>query len=185
MEGASLGWILSLAVGLGVARGAPSVAPIGVRAVGLRAKAATEPRAAAQDEGHWIARRTWHLGNDETPDWSEASPTPDGTRLDLEFEVQRAPAEAVLELWQRSIDQDWYVELNGVRVATLRHDAELRRRVYALPAGALRAGENRLSVVGEQDTDDVTVGRIRWFGRGLREHLDLFRRGSAITEKAP
>lgn len=114
-----------------------------------------------------------HLGDNTTPDWAEAPPEPEGGEFTLSFQARARTAESVLELSQRSIDDAWWIELNGVRVAELERGTALAVRHYVLPGGVLREGENRLRVHGAKPTDDITIGRMRLFPSTLREVLDL------------
>jgi hypothetical protein len=114
-----------------------------------------------------------HLGDNSTPDWSESPREPEGGEFTLVFEARARAAESVLELTQRSVDDTWWVELNGVRALELERGTALAVRHYPLPGGLLRVGENRLRVHGAKPTDDIAVGRMRLHLGTLREVLDL------------
>jgi hypothetical protein len=117
--------------------------------------------------------RMHHLGDNETPDWSEAPAKPEGARLDLEFQARALDVEATLELEQGHVNELWHVEINGTRVAVLLRRDGLERQHYALPPGTLRDGRNTFALVGEVPTDDITIGHIRLHERPLRAVLEL------------
>jgi hypothetical protein len=120
--------------------------------------------------------RLHHLGNDRTPDWPEASVEPEGTRFEVVFESAGTNATAwMLFLRQRSIDNVWRLAINGVEVGPLQRGGELVERWYALPAGSVKAGSNRLTIVPETPSDDIVVGDVRLVERSVREHFDLQR----------
>jgi hypothetical protein len=127
----------------------------------------------SQDEVLWIDAGFHHLGDDETPEWSEAPPAPEGRRLDLTFESTQNETEWVLALRQRSIDNTWRVLLGDREVAILRPGADLALEHYVVPAGAVRDGRNTLSFVPDTPTDDVTLGEVRLHRETLRELFDL------------
>lgn len=128
----------------------------------------------------WDAEEVWeiepamrHLGDNTTPDWEESPPDPEGGEFELVFEARARAGESVLELAQRSVDDTWWIEINGVRAVELEHATALCVRHYPVPGGVLRDGENRLRVHGAKPTDDIAVGRMRLHARTLREVLDL------------
>jgi hypothetical protein len=114
-----------------------------------------------------------HLGNDRTADWTESPVEPEGGELERVFPAPARAHESLLELAQRSVDNAWWIELNGVRVAQLERGTPLEVHHYPIPGGVLRDGENRLRVHGERPTDDIAVGRMRLHAATLRETLDL------------
>lgn len=123
--------------------------------------------------GQVLTERSWHLGNDPTPDWTEAPEEPEGVALELTFEAEAPAGESVLALRQRSVDGIWHVELGGERVATLERHPELVTRYVVLPPGAVVDGTNSLRIAGEDPADDVTLGELVWYDRSLRELFDL------------
>ena len=121
----------------------------------------------------WITEASFHLGNDATPEWTEASPEPDGTRLDLEFDALHNDRERALEIWSRHVDERWSIEINDLEIGTLARGAELRSGYYPVPAGTLRDGRNTLSISTARVGDDITVGRIRLLTQSYRELLRI------------
>lgn len=120
-------------------------------------------------EGRELTGRYHHLGNDTLRDWPEASPEPEGKRLDLDFDSRANSGEWTLALEQRSIDRRWSIQLNGVDVGRLKPLPELAARSYSLPAGCIRDGANRLSFVPDDPNDDVVIGKVHLIERSLRE----------------
>ena len=43
---------------------------------------------AQQDPGQWLYKDFFHLGNDECPEWTEASLLPDGTAFEIDFNAK-------------------------------------------------------------------------------------------------
>ncbi|MFG0316960.1 MAG: hypothetical protein ACF8XB_06795, partial [Planctomycetota bacterium JB042] len=113
-----------------------------------------------------------HLG-DSRVSWPDVPPEPEGGRYDLTFEAAAIDGEAVLFLRHRDVDDPWHVELNGVRVASLRVTKQDGRYPYVLPAGSIAAGPNRLAVVCETTTDDIVLGDVRLDPRPLEVALAL------------
>ncbi|MAF64713.1 MAG: hypothetical protein CMJ84_03505 [Planctomycetes bacterium] len=114
-----------------------------------------------------------HLGDDVTPEWPEASATPEGTSLRLEFEGRARNGESVLWITQRSVDNAWHLGLNGERVALLARGAGPVERWYAIPGGTLVDGTNVLEITPEVPADDVVLGNLRLTEGSLREVLRL------------
>jgi hypothetical protein len=108
-----------------------------------------------------INSRRVHLRSGDKPEWQEfATQTPYGRRLDLTFIANSNRTEATLFIRQDEVRQDWPVELNGKRIGKLfTMEADL---VHALvvPAGALREGENKLSIIPPRDNDDIFINEI-------------------------
>ena len=129
---------------------------------------------ARQDDEPWeLDPAMHHLGDNATPEWSEAPAEPEGGGLEFTFEGRAVAGETTLELTRRHVDDPWHVEINGRRVGRLATGAELSVQYLPLPAGLLRAGENTFRLVGSKPTDDITVGRIRLHPRPFRAVLDL------------
>lgn len=102
-----------------------------------------------------------HLRSGDKPEWQEfAARTPHGRRLDLQFNASSNRTEAALFIRQDEVRQDWAVEINGRRRGKLfTMEADLVHTV-ALPPGALRDGENQLSIIPPRNNDDIFVGEI-------------------------
>ena len=115
-----------------------------------------------------------HLGNDETPEWSEAPATPEGKRLDLEFQARARAGDSVLWVRQRSVDNVWRLKINGVDMGTLKTNNEPADFWYHVEGGTLKSGKNTLSVTPEGDpNDDIVLGNFRLVEGSLRDALGL------------
>ncbi|MCY3001547.1 MAG: CehA/McbA family metallohydrolase [Planctomycetota bacterium] len=142
---------------------------LAVGALGLLAAASLQDTR----PGRVLDAKLHHLGDDRTPEWSEAPADPEGRRLDLDFEASTHATDWMLYVRQRSIDNVWRLVVNDVEVARLTTGAELVERWYSLQAGTLRAGKNRISFVPDTPTDDVVIGDVRLVERSAREVFDL------------
>lgn len=140
-----------------------------VGAVGLLAAASLQDTR----PGRVLDAKLHHLGDDRTPEWSEASAEPEGRRLDVDFEARTHATDWMLYVRQRSVDNVWRLVVNGAEIARLTPGAELVERWYSLPAGTLRDGANRISFVPDTPTDDVVLGDVRLVERSAREVFDL------------
>ena len=114
-----------------------------------------------------------HLGDDPTPEWTEAPTTPEGTQLVLEFEARAIEGEAALSIGARSVGSQWSIRLNGQGIGELARFDGLRQRFYPVPAGVLRDGVNQLEFLPADPADDITVGNIVLHEGSLRRVLNL------------
>src|SRR5438093_761330 len=130
-----------------------------------------------------INQQRLHLGVAGKPEWEEfAGHTPAASRLDLHFQAQTNRAEATLFIRQDDVRQDWFVELNGRRVGKLfLMEADLIRAL-SVPPGALRQGENVLSLIPPKEIDDIVVREIRLDPRPLDEALQEAKLALRVTE---
>jgi hypothetical protein len=116
--------------------------------------------------------KLYHLGTPGDPEWREfEGKAPHGRRLDLKFSAQANASESTLFVRQRDVKLEWGVELNGRKIGKLfLAEADLVQAL-PLPAGALREGENTLSVIPPKERDDIEVGEIKLDPRPLKETL--------------
>jgi len=128
---------------------------------------------AATSDARPITERVWHLGDNETPEWPEAPTVPDGQGIEVTFEGRAFAGEGVLFCEQRNVNNDWHLELNGTRFATLAKKDGLEEEYYKLPAGLVIDGTNTLRLVGDTPTDDITFGKLRYFETSLHELFNL------------
>jgi hypothetical protein len=130
-------------------------------------------RLAAADEAPLLLNtQRVHLGTPGSPewDWFENDPARPG-RLDLSFRATPNRNEATLLVRQDDVKQEWIVELNGQRVGKLfLMEADLTHTI-ALPAGALRDGDNVLSIIPPRENDDVILREIAIDARPPAEAL--------------
>ncbi len=137
-------------------------------------------------EGRVLDARMHHLGDDETPKWSEASARPEPSPLEIVFESQANASEWLLEVAARDVDNDWALELNGQEFARLKKGIdEILVAYYPVPKGLIERGRNTLTVrAKDQPNDDLTVGRVRLIERSLREVVRLGRVDVRVTERS-
>lgn len=128
---------------------------------------------AAQDAGQVLDEAMHHLGDSEVKDWPGIAVKPEGTRFALEFNAPVDAGPVTLRLRQRDIDGVWRLKLNDREVGQLQRQRAEKDCYYELPAGALRAGANRLELLPDNSTDDIAVGRFTLFKEPLRSLLKL------------
>jgi hypothetical protein len=117
---------------------------------------------AGPDQDLIVNSRRLHLRSGDKPEWDEfARERPDARRLDLHFTAQRNVGESTLFIRQDGVKEDWLVELNGKRLGNLfLMEADLIHNL-AIPAEALRDGDNLLSIVPPKVLDDIVLQEIR------------------------
>jgi len=127
--------------------------------------------------------RRLHLGTAGAPEWEEfAGHTPDARRLDLRFNAPTNVREATLFIRQDDVRQDWSVELNGRRLGKLfLMEADLIHAL-AVPAGALRNGENLLSIVPPREIDDIVLHEIVLDTRPMDDALRAVTLAVSVTD---
>lgn len=102
-----------------------------------------------------------HLGKAGDFEWDIFKDMPvDGPRLELRFETKANATEHALRIWQRDVKQTWPVLLNGRRLGSLTLAETALESVFAVPAGALRDGENVLVIEAPARLDDIEVGPV-------------------------
>lgn len=126
-----------------------------------------------EQEVRVISTRVWHLGDNSTPDWSEAPAEAEGGRVELEFEAQAFEGDGLLACRHGHVDDSWYLEINGTRIATLDKQQGYGEHFYSIPSGVIVDGKNSLVLSGDVPTDDITFGDLRYYPFGLRVLHDL------------
>lgn len=119
-----------------------------------------------------------HLGVAGLPEWQEfEGSTPHGRQLDVSFSAVANARENTLFIWQRNVKTTWNVLLNGRKLGVLEALAQPLVLALPIPAGLLKDGENRLSIVRPPSPmlDDIVVGEIA---------LDPRPRAEALAEAA-
>src|SRR6266545_3782256 len=120
-----------------------------------------------------VDERLYYLGTAGDPEWQEfAGRTPQGRRMDLKFTAQSNANENTLFIRQRDVKLDWRVELNGRKLCNLFVSEQDLTQALAVPPGALRGGENTLSVLPPKERDDIEVGEIKLDSRPLKAALN-------------
>ena len=104
----------------------------------------------------------YHLRSGTEPEWQEfAAKKPYGRRLDIRFAAKTNAREATLLIRQSDVKLDWNLELNGARLGKLfLMEAPLVYAVAIRP-GALRDGENVLSILPPRENDEIIVGEFQ------------------------
>ncbi len=129
--------------------------------------------------------RMHHLGNEKTPEWSEAPAEPEPGPLVVAFESRANEGEWLLEATARDVDDEWAVELNGRRLGLLKRGSrKLETSRFAVPAGAVLAGRNELRLAPRDPNEDITVGRFALLETSLREALRLGRVDVSVVDAA-
>ena len=125
-----------------------------------------------------VDRGMHHLGTPGEPEWQEfAGDRAAGTGLELRFRAVDNPREATLLVRQHDVKLEWKVSLNDRSIGLLcQMEADLEQTL-ALPAHALRNGENILKIGPPAGQDDIVVGEIEIDPRPVDEAL-----GSAVLD---
>src|SRR5881394_2817009 len=125
-----------------------------------------------------------YLGTPGDPEWEEfARKTPEGRRLDVRFTASANTNENTLFLRQRDVKLDWGLELNGRKLGKLFLSEQDLIQSLALPAGALRDGENTLSVIPPKERDDIEVGEVKLDSRPLKAALNESGLAVSVTDE--
>jgi len=137
-------------------------------------------------EARVLDARMHHLGDDVTPEWTEASAKPESSPLEIHFDSEPNQGEWLLEIAARDVDNEWALALGGQEFARLKKvNDELRVAYYAVPDGLIVRGRNTLTVrPKDKPEDDMTVGRVRLYERSLREVLRLGRVEVRVRERS-
>jgi hypothetical protein len=126
-----------------------------------------------------------HLGVKGQPEWSDsAGREPDGPSLELDFESSENPsAELCLLIRHRGVKLRWQVQVNGKTIGALPTLEQEQITAFAIPAGVLKDGPNRLTIIGPKDPDDVLIAGVDLVDQPLgatlgESHLDI-----AVTQQ--
>jgi len=98
-----------------------------------------------------------HLRIDGPREWSEFPEAPEADHLEIRFEARENESEQTLRLRQQDVKQAWRVLLNGAELGRLQPSEDDMVVYFAVPAGALRSGENVLLVEQDVCGFDITV----------------------------
>lgn len=126
-----------------------------------------------------------HLGVAGMAEWQEfEGSTPHGARWDLTFAAEANVVEATLLLRQRSVKTTWNVSLNGRKLGALETLNQPLVRALAIPGGALKNGDNLLSIVRAPSRllDDIVVSEIALDQRPLADVLGQATLEIAVTD---
>ena len=129
-----------------------------------------------------------HLRNKPEREWSDFPETADGTRFSVKFAAAKNIGEQCLMLRQQDVKQQWLVSLNGKRLGELARDENDMTIGLAVPADALKDGENELVIespaTAKSPTDDIRVGQISLHHRPLKEVLSAATLEVAVTDES-
>lgn len=119
-----------------------------------------------------LTPRLHHLRAAGTREWSDFPAQPEAPKLTFTFQSDANPREWSLRLRQQDVRQTWKVLLNGKELVRLPTDENDLVIYVPVPAKALAAGENTLSVEQVGVTaDDVRVGEISLVDRPVKDTL--------------
>lgn len=108
-----------------------------------------------------LEARRLHLGKPGQFEWESFKDHPvDAERLELRFQAEANTAEHTLRIWQRDVKLGWSVLLNGRRIGSLTTLETPLECVLPLAAGALRDGENVLTIGPVSGLDDIEAGPV-------------------------
>ncbi|HRH95632.1 MAG TPA: CehA/McbA family metallohydrolase [Prosthecobacter sp.] len=119
-----------------------------------------------------LESRRLHLGRPGQYEWDIFKDRPvDAERLEIRFEAKSNSKEYTLRLWQRDVKLGWPVLLNGRRLGALVTAETSQECVLAVPAGAVREGENVLVVEAPASLDDIEVGPVTLTAKPVSEAI--------------
>jgi len=108
-----------------------------------------------------VEAKRLHLGKAGQFEWEAFKDRAvDAERLERRFEAKANATEQTLRLWQRDVKLTWPVLLNGRKLGTLVMAETAMESLLAIPAGALRDGENVLMIEAPPSLDDIEVGPV-------------------------
>lgn len=108
-----------------------------------------------------VEAKRLHLGKTGQFEWEAFKDRAvDAERLERRFEAKANAMEQTLRLWQRDVKLTWPVLLNGRKLGTLVTAETAMESLLTIPAGALRDGENVLTIEAPPSLDDIEVGPV-------------------------
>lgn len=113
-----------------------------------------------------------HLGRPGQFEWDAFKDRAvDAERFEKRFEAKSNAVEHTLRIWQRDVKQTWPVLLNGRKLGSLVNAETAMESVLAIPADALRDGENVLTIEAPSSLDDVEIGPVSIAARPVEDAL--------------
>jgi hypothetical protein len=104
---------------------------------------------------------SYHLRSGTVAEWEEfEGKTPHGSRLDVKFQGKRNPSDSTLFFRQYNVKQEWPVLINDQKIGILFLMEDPLTSTLRIPAGALKDGENTLSIIPPKEDDDIVIGDI-------------------------
>jgi hypothetical protein len=131
-----------------------------------------------------IEERLHHLRAGQEREWSDFPANAEGSSLTRVFQSDRNDREWSLRLRQQDVKQIWRVLVNGKEIGRLLTDENDTVVYLPIPAGLLRAGENKLVIepAGPTLSDDIRVGEIFLEDRPVAESLSEARVEVSVRE---
>lgn len=124
-----------------------------------------------------------HLGKVGQFEWeSFKDRAVDAERFERRFEAKANAEEHTLRVWQRDVKLTWPVLLNGRKLGTLVAAETALESLLLIPAGALRDGENVLTMEAPTNLDDIEVGPVFIAARALKEVMSGARIDVTVTD---
>src|SRR5688572_5900037 len=123
-----------------------------------------------------------HIGQRSVAAFPAGARAPIGPRFERSFESQSNPSEWTLRLKQRSIVDDWAVELNGQPIARLNISGAERVAHFSIPPQTLIDGTNKFAIIPRGHTNDILVSQIEIIPQRMRDFLKLAHVTLAVTE---
>lgn len=156
-----------------------------IRAVMLTAALLLPHVNASAGEVLSLESRRLHLGRHGQFEWDFFKGRKvDAERLELRFQSRANSDECTLRIWQREVKLGWPVLLNGRRLGTLTTAEPAQECVLAVPAGALRDGDNQLIVEAPPALDDIEIGPLFLELRPVREAVGGATLDITVTDAA-
>src|SRR5258706_1168877 len=111
--------------------------------------------------GEMIDSRMHHLRSGQAREWDEFPLAAEGNELMAHFQSKPNASEHALRLRIRDLKQQWTIQLNGKEIAKLPQDENPMVTCWAVPAGALRDGDNALRIACTGGpSDDILIGEL-------------------------
>lgn len=108
-----------------------------------------------------LEKGTLHLGVPGRAEWEEApARTVDAERGEWRFAAHANAGEATLRIRQAGVKLTWPVFVNGRKIGALQRDEAAMETLFAVPVGALKEGENVLTINAPPSLDDIDVGPV-------------------------
>ena len=106
----------------------------------------------------------------------------DAERLEWRFEAKVNATEQTLRIWQRDVKLTWPVLLNGRKLGALVTAETAMESLLAIPAGALRDGENILTIETPPDLDGIEVGPVFLASKSMTEVMSGTQLDVTVTD---
>jgi hypothetical protein len=128
-----------------------------------------------------------HLRQSGTREWAEFPEQAEATSLDKTFTVAEPAKHYCLRIRHQDIKERWRVRLNDRDLGTLRIDENDMVVYLPVPEGAVKRGENRLTVdcPKSKAPDDIRIGEIRLIDRPRDEVLGAATLVVYVNDAAP